>query len=279
MVITIPTSRLVSHPSTRGWTLAFDETFPGSSINTSRWGASAGNALPWGDRNNAGATNTLQLYSSNNVAVSGGLCTITIDDEDPAMSWDSRTWDYSSAMLHTYGNFSFRYGWMEIRCKLPSKVGVWPAFWALEDDGAFPYNWELDVFEQFGSETSSDPASGVHNGDRILMSAHYNPGGGVTNDSSAFEPGSSGSAPENRVAQDYFTGGFHTFALNWQADRLEWFIDGVSRKLITDTSKIPDVDMYLLVNCDVDGDAAGDITVTDATLPVEYVIDYVKVWQ
>ncbi|MGB1285074.1 MAG: glycoside hydrolase family 16 protein [Aggregatilineales bacterium] len=279
MAITVKTSKNVSHPSTRGWTLAFDETFS-AALSSTNWGSDPGNALPWGDRNNAGATNTLQLYSSDNVAIADGLCTITIQDESPALVWDSQNWDYSSAMMHTHqsgaSGKSWRYGWFEIRCKLPSKVGCWPAFWLLQDDDAFPYNWELDVFEQFGSETSA--SSGVHNGDRVLMTTHYSTGG-VLSDSTAFEPGSSGSAPENRVAQNYFTGGFHTFALNWQSDRLEWFIDGVSRKIETDSAKIPNVDMYLLLNCDVDGDAAGDITVSDASLPVEFVIDYVKVWQ
>ncbi len=46
--------------------------------------------------------------------------------------------------------FAQRYGYFEIKCKLPDGPGVWPAFWLVEAGQASPAP-EIDVFEYYGA--------------------------------------------------------------------------------------------------------------------------------
>ena len=46
--------------------------------------------------------------------------------------------EYISGMLTTQNSFAQKYGYFEIRSKIPVGVAVWPAFWMLADDGGWP---------------------------------------------------------------------------------------------------------------------------------------------
>ena len=37
-------------------------------------------------------------------------------------------------MIEGSGKFSQKYGWFEIRCRVPMGKGYWPAFWLLPDN-------------------------------------------------------------------------------------------------------------------------------------------------
>ena len=57
---------------------------------------------------------------------------------------------YTSARLKTQGLFSFMYGRIEARMKLPESQGMWPAFWLLGNNittVSWPACGELDVME------------------------------------------------------------------------------------------------------------------------------------
>ena len=56
--------------------------------------------------------------------------------------------EYISGILTTQSRFSQKYGYFEIRAKIPVGIGVWPAFWMLADDGGWPP--EIDVMEGRG---------------------------------------------------------------------------------------------------------------------------------
>jgi hypothetical protein len=50
---------------------------------------------------------------------------------------------YISGILTTQASFAQKYGYFEIRSKIPVGTGVWPAFWMLANDGGWPP--EIDV--------------------------------------------------------------------------------------------------------------------------------------
>lgn len=277
-----PPAGLVNHPKYRGWTRTFHDDFPGTALDTAKWGANPGGETAWGAKRNEGAAGTVQVYQSSNVTVANGVCTITVQAESPPINWNGTDYHYSSGFIHTHGNFAQRYGYWEIECKLPDKVGTWPAAWGLKEFiGTSNYVWEQDWFEGFGVlEAADDPDASRHgkmNGDRIRSTVHYNPGTGMVSDGSAYEPG----PPFSR---DYFTEGFHVFAMEWLPTHIAFFIDGVEWKRITDPIKIPtavDDLAYININCDVGDEtaASGNIAETDADLPVTYEIKRVSVWQ
>jgi beta-glucanase (GH16 family) len=60
------------------------------------------------------------------------------------------TFDFVSARINTAGKVSFRYGRVSARLKMPSGTGLWPAFWALGENGDWPACGELDIMETVG---------------------------------------------------------------------------------------------------------------------------------
>ena len=55
---------------------------------------------------------------------------------------------YVSGMLTSQKSFSQKYGYFEIRSKIPVGAGVWPAFWLLANNHGWPP--EIDVMEGRG---------------------------------------------------------------------------------------------------------------------------------
>lgn len=58
--------------------------------------------------------------------------------------------DFVSGRIHTRGKFSFRYGRIAARLKIPVGAGLWPAFWALGENGPWPSCGEIDIMESVG---------------------------------------------------------------------------------------------------------------------------------
>lgn len=59
-----------------------------------------------------------------------------------------------SARLRTAGTFSFKYGRIEVRAKLPRGDWLWPAIWLLPEDQqyvAWPASGEIDLMESRGN--------------------------------------------------------------------------------------------------------------------------------
>src|SRR5687768_16483223 len=48
---------------------------------------------------------------------------------------EARRFDYTSGRIDTRDSFSFEYGKVEARIKMPKGPGVWPAFWLLSANG------------------------------------------------------------------------------------------------------------------------------------------------
>lgn len=97
---------------------------------------------------------------SRKAALDGNSCLAitarTITDGDPAnrMCWYGPC-RFISARLNTRGIFSFRYGVVEARIKVPFGQGIWPAFWMLGEnfgEVGWPECGEIDIMENIGRE-------------------------------------------------------------------------------------------------------------------------------
>lgn len=125
----------------------------------------APNPLVWsydlGTGNNGWGNNEEQNYTNNakNVKVEGGNLIIT------AIKESSGSKPYSSARIKTQGKYSFKYGKIEFKAKLPTGVGTWPAIWSLGDNFSsvsWPACGEIDFMEHVGKEQN-----------KIFGSLHY----------------------------------------------------------------------------------------------------------
>jgi beta-glucanase (GH16 family) len=224
-----------------GWKLTFQDEFDGSSLDMKKWNPND----PWGAERNR----ELQAYVKDAFAVKDGLLRIQAEKRDALYAGKQRA--YTSGMMTTYGKFSQQYGRFEIRCRVPKGKGMWPAFWLLPE----PLGWppEIDVLEILG-----------HQPEKLYMTHHFNDDQKVHR-----SHGGSWIGPD-------FSAEFHEYAVEWSAQSMVWFVDGVER--FRSEKDIPQSRMYLLVNLAVGGDWPGAPDATTA-FPGALEVDYVRVYE
>jgi beta-glucanase (GH16 family) len=230
-VAVVATRTVTVTPPYEGAKLIFNEEFSGDQLNPEYWSTE----YRWGRTNEP----ELQYYSPDALQVSDGVLHI-IADKDPMEGMN-----YTSGMIASYDRFTFTYGYLEMRAKIPSGRGLWPAFWMhLNDDDK---SGEIDVFEFLGHEPNI-----------IHMSYHF---------------------PE--LHEFWFNGpdysqDYHTYAVDWQPDRIVWYVDGVERARAT--TDIPNEPMYIIANLAVGGDWPGSPD-ENTQFPAQYDIDYIRLYQ
>jgi hypothetical protein len=164
--------------------------------------------------------------------------------------------EYISGILTTQGSFSQKYGYFEIRSKIPVGVGVWPAFWMLADNGGWPP--EVDVMEGRGQRAGD-----------LVMTTHWRIPTTQIIETCGFD---------FEVA-DASTG-FHDYGVLWMRDRLIYFID---RKPVSDI-KVPvgfEDPMYMIVNLAMGSKDFQGVGFVDGESPVtvEFEIDRISAYQ
>lgn len=197
---------------------------------------------------------------SENARVEGGCLVIESRKEDYAGA------TYTSASINTLGQREFSYGRIEVRAKIPTGVGSWPAIWMMGTDIAqsgWPECGEVDIMENVGYEP-----------DTIYATVH-SPG-------SVHDPGRVDKGGQITVPTPY--AGFHVYALEWRPDCLDFFVDGHRYFSYAKDSRYPDYwrfgkPFYLLLNTAIGGTWGGQQGIDDRIFPLRYFIDYVRYYQ
>ncbi len=180
------------------------------------------------------------------------------------------TKQYTSARLNS--KYTFTYGRVDVRAKLPLGDGTWPAIWTLgkntNEDGAY---WDN---EGFG--TTSWPASGEI--DVMEHGLHA-----INEVSSALHTPSSSGNTMNTATKTLFDvdENFHVYSMNWSPDQITFLIDGVGYYTYKPAEKNDstwpfDLDQYLLLNIAMGGISG---TIDPNFDQSRMVIDYVRVYQ
>ena len=246
------------------FSLVWSDEFDGTSLDTSNWTIDIGNGCPdlcgWGN-------NELQYYRPENVSVTGGNLILTAREQTYGGN------SFTSGKVHTRNKQFFLYGRMEMRAKIPTGGGMWPAFWMMPQDdvyGGWAASGEIDIMEAANGTTWVGGA------------LHYG-----------------GSYPENTsTSGTYSLGGanfaddFHIYAVEWELDTIRWYVDGVLFMTRTSSQwysngapgnpRAPfDQDFYIILNAAVGANYTGCLSpgCITADLPQEYIIDYVRVYQ
>ena len=206
----------------------------------------------------------IQHYTDklDNSFVSDGSMKIVLKKE--SYTYDGITKDYTSARLNS--KFAFTYGRVDVRAKLPSGSGVWPAIWTLgtnigergnywgdKNSVGWPKCGEIDIMESWG-----------HNPNYVSSAVHTEARSG------SVETGGT------RLADPY--NDYHVYSLVWTEDRLNFYVDSVE---IYEYKPDPlnnqnwpfYADQYILLNIAVLPSVASDF---DSSIME---IDYVRVYQ
>lgn len=238
--------------------LSFSDEFEGAELSLARW-----TTCYWWDKDgctNLG-NNELQWYMPSNVTVDDGVLTLTARPER-VPGWEGRPFDFTSGMI-TSGRyyeedpsqirFESTYGFFEMRAKVPSGQGLWPAFWMLPSSRESKP--EIDIMEILG-----------HRPDVLELHFHYRNSEGESRNF----------GHEVEVAD--LSRDWHVYGVDWSPEAIVWYLDGVEVFRYEQVDRIPDEPMYIIVNLAVGGNWPGDPD--DTTMfPARMDVDYVRAWK
>jgi beta-glucanase (GH16 family) len=267
------TVNLANNPVTQtdpaAWNLVWSDEFngkAGTAANPNVWGQEVGdgtvNGIPgWGN-------SELEYYTDGtaNAAADGkGNLQITTKKADGSLMCYYGPCQYTSARLLTNKRFEVAYGRVEARMKIAKGTGLWPAFWMLGtniDQVGWPQSGEIDIMENVGREPN------------LVFGTLHGPGySGGQSYGKTLDLGTP-------VGDD-----FHTFAVEWQPDQINWFVDG--NQFFTATPQdaflqgkqwVFNHPFYVLMNVAVGGNFGGQVG-PDAVFPQKTLVDYVRLYQ
>lgn len=234
--------------------LVWSDEFDGSEVDLDHWSFETG-ASGWGN-------NELQNYTAGeNVEVSDGKLIITARKIDDLKKPGS----YTSTRLKSGGKKEFTFGRMEIRAKLPSGTGIWPAIWMLGSSFSsvgWPACGEIDIMEYVGYQPNT-----------IHSTVHTSSGFGITGD---------GSSKTLETCEEEF----HVYGLLWTEEQLVFYTDSpdnvthVYNPLNKTEENWPfDQAHYFILNVAVGGNWGGAQGIDNSIFPQSMEIDYVRVYQ
>ncbi|NRD23333.1 family 16 glycosylhydrolase [Winogradskyella litoriviva] len=196
----------------------------------------------------------VQTYTDNaeNVSVQDGVLKITAKADGSG--------GYTSTRLKSQGLQEFTYGRVEIRAKLPSSQGTWPALWMLGanfSDVGWPACGEIDIMEQTGDNKTN-----------ILGTCHW------------FDSGTNAGASYGEITEVAdSTSEFHVYSLEWTEESLRIFVDGTAYYTLTNSEDLPfyDKDFFFIMNIAMGGTLGG--TIDPAFTEDSMEVDYIRVYQ
>ena len=116
--------------------------------------------------------------------------------------------------VSTRDRMAFRYGYLEMRAKIPFRHGAWPSFWMTAQPGLQKASWmsEVDIFEVFSSSNA------------VVANLHKWAGG----KRHFMLPGGEGSASRSHVFKNcaQLNDEFHVYGLEWTPKEMSFFVDG-----------------------------------------------------
>lgn len=239
------------------WALVWSDEFDTDGLpDTTKWNYDTrGNEYGWGN-------NEKQWYTvadPDNAFINDGILTITAIKEPTSGK------DYSSARLTTKGKGDWKYCKVEVKAKVPSGRGTWPAIWMLPTEnkyGNWPKSGEIDILEHVG-----------FNPDTVFSTVHT----GAFNHTIGTQVGKKTGLPTATTE-------FHVYTTEWNENEIKSYVDGEHYFTFTNNGEgfeaWPfDQPFHLILNLAIGGGLGGKKGIDDSKFPHTFQIDYVRVYQ
>lgn len=227
------------------WQLKWSDEFDGAAVDTTKWDVLT--------RKNS-FNEEKQYYLPEQASIVSGKLRITATNQP----FDGKA--YRSARLESKP--TWKYGRFEVLAKVPTTKGIWPAAWLFPNGVAWPTGGEIDIMEHGGSQPT------------VVSSAYH--WGAVPNQNATLSEQYSTNVNGQPVN---WSQGFHEYAVEWDADRIRFFVDGVMHMQVTSAqADISDTPMNFVLNTAVGGWFDGDPDGT-TVFPQHFDIEYVRVFE
>lgn len=251
--ITLMSLSAAGQKAPKGWRMIWNDEFNGKSIDLEKWTVIPRGTPDW-SRYMSSDPSLLELKEGN--ILMHGI-------KNPDQTTD--TVRYLTAGLYSRDKFSFLYGRVEIRAKLQSVQGAWPAFWMVGavPDRRWPDDGEIDIMEHLNFDDFIYQT--VHSKYTITLGIKDNPPHGGT----------------GKINRD----DYNIYGLEWTPDALIFSTNG------TETFRYPriktdqegqwpfDHPFYILLDQQLGGKGTWVGEVDESQLPVTMWIDYIRVYQ
>lgn len=218
----------------------------------------------------------LQWYQPDNARCENGMLIIEARRErkqNPNYNPDSKNWrenrkyyEYTSASMTTNGLDSWMYGRVEMRGRIDTRAGLWPAFWTLGLKGRWPSRGEIDIMEYYRGMLLANAAWGtekqwVPKWDDVKI-------------------------PIADFKDPNWSTKFHVWRMDWDVDSIKLYVDDRILNTI-DLKETFNKDKegrnpfrqphYIILNLAIGGSSGGDPSNTN--FPAKFEVDYVRVYK
>jgi beta-glucanase (GH16 family) len=187
--------------------------------------------------------------------------------------------EYTSASVTTRGLHSWLYGRFEMRARIDTRPGLWPAFWTLGVQGRWPRNGEIDIMEYYQGVILANVAWGS----KQPWTAKW----------------SNGKKPFTEFGDPDWSKKFHVWRMDWDDKNIKLYVDDqlLNSTDLKDTvnedeeakkgSQVQNAALgdpnpfhqpqYVILNLAIGGTSGGDPSGTE--FPARFEVDYVRVYQ
>lgn len=258
----------------KGYNLVWNDEFKGRTIDNAKWRTNQPRMTAY---DGVGNFNEGTVRS-----VGNGRLLMTAYKNSDTTKYNGKTY-LTTNSITTENRMSFKYGYLEVRAKVPYKAGCWPSLWlrspnAKQTDltGKDGYNMEVDIIEPFGYTDKNGIT--IHETNKSDENDHCQAAVGSYKFKNA----------EN-LANEY-----HTYGFLWTADEMKFFIDGECFATYTkdtlarmgykgdfdDTVNILFDNQLITTNSPVaNEEKTNTIENNEGSLPAEYSVEYVRLYQ
>ncbi|WP_439488152.1 glycoside hydrolase family 16 protein [Algoriphagus sp.] len=248
------------------WQDEFDQE---SIVDTMYWSFEEGfkrnQELQWYQKNNAGTKDGKLVITGKREQV------INADYDKESSDWrkNREFAEYTSSSINTRGKYEFQYGIMEVRAKIDTAMGMWPAIWTLGVSKPWPSNGEIDVMEYYRVKGEATILANAAWADEGQYNAKWDEAKIPFSEFLKLEP--------------EWPSKFHLWRMEWTEDVIKLYLDD---ELLNEVDLLRTVNPdgfnpfhqphYILLNLAIGGNG-GDPS--GSVFPREYVVDYVRVYQ